>query len=425
MKSIGVNPNFCGAYSCVIEDGYFQHTFAGYKNKNTLSLIDSRTLFKLGDYVQPLLAMRCAQLYIEEKLDLFSYIPDILPELLSEAQYKVRIIDLLTHCSGFYGPQIYHPEQYLTWEDISVFFKNRTHFAPPGTVWAPNSINYAIVGALLVKITNCSIYQLISELLSPAHISSSKKHINHDGAHGHFLGVDGKLSCSFSALRSNSVFEANSSNLYCDMHIYGRIPALLSGPLLPDVISDEAFRIYSADHIVVNPTATVGSPVQTPSGFGLGIAKFGQEVGLDEQGMNSFARTRWWPELGYGYQVYLNCTDPVSLDILSGSFVPDPNFMANARIPLAMMPDLDDITGYYKNTAKLGNYVFAERKGEQISLLINRHGQVPIFVHCASAGSTSDLRISHSDVSNISLGFGRLPNNNLYINIDKELYVRV
>jgi len=124
-------------------------------------LPDSRA--QLGCIAKLLTAMVALELSADGRLDLDAPIETYLPELRETSLgQSVRIRHLLTHTSGYRGPNVADPSirYYYTWDKLVELLRNGTRLFEPGTFFNYEHTESVLLGEIVGRIANTDIVEL-------------------------------------------------------------------------------------------------------------------------------------------------------------------------------------------------------------------------------------------------------------------------
>jgi len=171
----------------VVKDGAIRDRLAvGVRKLGDPTPVTTNDLFHIGSCTKSMTATLAAMLIEDGKLKWDTTIADVFPELKGamDRQYEtVTVEQLLRHCGGVPGaaPSAAWAK---AWKEIGTPTQQRREFieavlrqppeAAPGTKMIYSNQGYAIVGAMLEKITGTPWEQLITDrLFKPLHMDSA------------------------------------------------------------------------------------------------------------------------------------------------------------------------------------------------------------------------------------------------------------
>ena len=153
-------------------------TGVGIANRQSLTLINSKSKFKIASITKTFTAVLILQLYEEGKIDLKSKIGNYLSNYKGEAKDKVSIINLLTYssgipnCEGNTGIEVYQ-KPISTDEFITKYCSGKLEFEP-GKQFSYDNGDYIILGKIIETITGKSFEQnLKDKILSPLNMENT------------------------------------------------------------------------------------------------------------------------------------------------------------------------------------------------------------------------------------------------------------
>jgi CubicO group peptidase (beta-lactamase class C family) len=171
----------------VVKDGKICDLGAvGVRKKGAPDLVTTNDQFHIGSCTKSMTATVAALLIEEGKLGWDTTISNVFPELNDkmDPQYRsVTLEQLLTHRGGVPGEPP-RAAWTLAWQEQGTPTQQRYEFiqavlsqppkAPPGTKYLYSNQGYAIVGAMLEKVTGTSYEMLMTNLLfKPLHMDSA------------------------------------------------------------------------------------------------------------------------------------------------------------------------------------------------------------------------------------------------------------
>jgi CubicO group peptidase (beta-lactamase class C family) len=297
---------------------FFVHC-SGYANLEEGRKVTPSTLFRVSSITKSFVGLACMRLVYEGKLDLFSPVAKLVPEIACynrwEGDSPLRVVHLLEHTAGFND---HHFSNYNTSnpdvplpEGLMRTTSNRVSRWKPGSVYSYSGEGYQVAGCIIEKVTHQRFEQFVDEqVLKPLQMNRSSMFLTPEVLNSLATGYDrAKMPQPYPF-----VFARPAASLHAsldDMVLFGR--HLLKGfrgdgfPLLPDSLFRRFIRGESTE------AARAGYPVV----YGKGISVF-SESGHTWFGHNGsdpgFASMyRVCPELGVGFVVLTNRFDKFGL----------------------------------------------------------------------------------------------------------------
>jgi CubicO group peptidase (beta-lactamase class C family) len=118
--------------------------------------VDATTLFQIASVTKPFTATALLRLAAEGKLDLEGPVRRVLPEFrLPRAEWtdRVRVADLLTHRSGWFGDRFFiRPPREATLAGVVEEFADNEQLAEPGEVYSYDNAAFAVAGRIVERV---------------------------------------------------------------------------------------------------------------------------------------------------------------------------------------------------------------------------------------------------------------------------------
>jgi len=262
----------------------------GYKNFNTHSLNDEKTIFQVGSITKQFTAVVILQLQeknlisVQDKLS--KYIPDY------PNADKITVENLLTHTSGIFNYT--NDETFMkteavksiTLEHLIGLFKNKPLDFPPGEKYNYSNSNYILLGYIIGKITGKSYFTVVREnIFQPLHMDHSgfdfKTLAGPDKATG-YLKLTHKINQPAPIIDSSVAYAAGG--LYTtvgDLYKWDR--ALYTGQIINAASREQAFTAHQSNYgygWIID--SSYGKKVLIHEGGIFGFASFIGRVPADE-----------------------------------------------------------------------------------------------------------------------------------------------
>jgi CubicO group peptidase (beta-lactamase class C family) len=187
IETIRQKHDFPALAAVVVKDGQICDRVAvGVRKWGDLTPVTTNDVFHIGSCTKAMTATLTAMLIEEGKLSWDTTIADVFPELKGQMdkQYEIVTVEqLLTHRGGVPGTPPAAAWQ-RAWEQKGTPAQQRREFieailsqppaAPPGTKMIYSNQGYAIIGAMLEKLTGTPWETLITDrLFKPLHMDSA------------------------------------------------------------------------------------------------------------------------------------------------------------------------------------------------------------------------------------------------------------
>jgi beta-lactamase class C len=163
-----------GAAIEIYSHGQMKSYYYGYADQEKKIPVTKDTIFEIASITKILTAVLLAEEIIAGTMKLTDTVPNYMTDLPATQQNKLKEItveNLATHTSGL---PFNAPKSVNSKKKLSNFFSKWKNPSPVGTQWLYSNINIGLVGFLLEKHTQKTIYELYSEkILNPLGMHSS------------------------------------------------------------------------------------------------------------------------------------------------------------------------------------------------------------------------------------------------------------
>ncbi|MES2127053.1 MAG: serine hydrolase domain-containing protein [Pseudomonadota bacterium] len=157
-----------GIQVCVVKDGQaLSNMSAGHMNLETQSLVDAKTIFRIGSITKQFIGAMVLKLDSEGALALDNPAAKYLPVLARHASFTIR--ELLHHTAGVHddqeSPPVPGPVTQLQLAEAIAKQKQFFDFSP-GTAWLYSNANYILLGAIVEAVTGATLADVAAKHIS-------------------------------------------------------------------------------------------------------------------------------------------------------------------------------------------------------------------------------------------------------------------
>lgn len=383
--------------------------------------------FPMGCIAKSLLALACAELHLEGKLDLHAPVADVLPELSAPAERSaVSLSDLISHTAGYIEPRMRAPFQSLDWGGFVEFFRNRGDGFQPGAVWSYNQTGHAIVARVLERVVGLPALNYLKAHfldplgIGPASVDSPESHLK-TCATFHIFSTATRRYEPVRAPQISSLFRETISYLPLS------VPELLTlGRAMNDGFlagrNPTAIALARAPSIAIPPQISSPGAEITPDAYGLGLGRYGEFWGLIGSYVGSTCAVRAHPERHVVIAIGMNAWAPGVRDRLLSRLMAATGGYAPSHGPHAAPCDLTPWIGDYQGASLgSGDLTVSPREEGVLCVMRQAQGERQITVTPAPDGT---CRISSPIPQTV--GFHREPGSERpYVRLGGNAYQRI
>jgi CubicO group peptidase (beta-lactamase class C family) len=374
-------------------------------------LPDSRA--QLGCIAKLLTAMVALELCADGRFDLDAPIETCLPELRETSLgQSVRIRHLLTHTSGYRGPNVADPSirYYYTWDKLVELLRNGTRLFEPGTFFNYEHTESVLLGEIVGRIANTDVLELHRRvILAPLGIQMPHGDLpnaqheipehSFDQATQRFVPMRRAPRCPF--------WRASLSDETLSLEELLRLAEAAAGLDPARVLRPRTVALLREPHVRL-PTCIGGSLREDiPYSFGFGCAQYGAGVfGHNGSARGQTCSLRYDARSSLVVVVALNAWRPHIRDMLCRKIVAA---ATGEGTPAAaeILPDWEfgDVTGNYAGAVGASAEV-AEHGGHLVCTLraSSARNALRLIVTRKADGS---LELA-SEAPQLTLGFSRI-----------------
>ncbi|SNR83792.1 serine hydrolase domain-containing protein [Lutibacter flavus] len=205
LQEVLQSENLTGAVWSMFSDSTITTGALGLKNANSKELMNSKNSVQVGSVAKVLIATGILRLSSQDKLDIYSPINKILPNIIFDNPWEktnpVTVRDLLNHTSGLEDARLWQIFSTKPFSDTpleSVFLKDPSVLrirTIPSSRFSYSNMGYAMLGLIIEKVTHESYEKYLdANLLNPLGMNNSTfqfvtqkgKNADQNLAMGHF-----------------------------------------------------------------------------------------------------------------------------------------------------------------------------------------------------------------------------------------------
>jgi len=386
---------------------------------STLSVpLTPQSRLQLGCITKLMTAMVALELAAQGRLDLDAALSSYLPELQGTSLGRsVRPRHLLTHTSGYRGPNIADPavRYYFTWDKLVALLLNDERLFDPGTFFNYEHTESVLLGEIVSRITRTDISDLHRAMILaplgidiPADGQGSTQHNIAEHSFDHetrrFVPLRAPPRCTF--------WRASLSDSTLSLEDLLKLGEAAAGLDPGGILRRETVSMLREQHVWLPACIGGAQREEIPASFGFGCAQYGAGVfGHNGSARGQTCSLRYDPGSSLVGVVALNAWRPHVRDMLCrkvlASSAERPAAAAQARPSSTESPrdwDFADVTGNYVGAVGVDVEV-REQDGQLICTLRAKSARnVLRLIVTRAADGRAQLT---SDAPQLTLGFSR------------------
>jgi CubicO group peptidase (beta-lactamase class C family) len=330
------------------------------------------TRFPMGCMAKSLMALLCAELHLQGRIDVDRPVSDFLPEFrLGRTERPVTIAQILSHATGFVEPQDQAVFQNLTWDDFVDFFNSRIQAFAPGAVWSYTQSAHSIVSRILSRACGAPAIKLIKDQildalsLGPTDIDSRERNLRSCAS----LHVRSQATRRFEPIRlpaDSGFFRESISDIPLSVSELIRLVRGLEARKQAIALVRE--RVRSICPLSSTPWAEA-----TPSQYGLGVGLFGDYWAMTGSYLGSTCAIRHRPEAGLTIAIGMNAWAPGVRDAILERLMSASGGYEAPKAAVRLAPDPSLWPGVYQGLTLNAAVLTVERDGDKFDCRLKGH----------------------------------------------------
>ena len=373
--------------------------------------LSARSRAQLGCIAKLLTAIVALELAAEERLDLDAPIDIYLPELRGTSLGRsVRPRHLLTHTSGYQGPNIADPSirYYYTWGKLVDLLSGVTQLFEPGTFFNYEHTESVLLGEILQRIVGTDVLeQHRARVLAPLHIEPLSDQAGPDDIPEHSFD---HATQRFQPLRRAprcAFWRASLSDSTLSIADLLQLAEAAAGVDAGRVLRPDTVAALRRPHVWLPGCIGGALREEIPASFGCGCAQYSGEVfGHNGSARGQTCALRYDPRSSVAVVVVLNAWRPHIRDMLCRKIVAAAAQRAATVPAVDPLPDwsFDDVVGDYAGALGASAEV-RERDGELVCTLRASNARTTLRL-IVTREVDGRLRLE-SDAPQLTLGFSQ------------------
>lgn len=408
-----------GAAVALSHEGTRAFAAAGTAHSTLQIPLTSQSRLQLGCIAKLMTAMVALELAAQGRIDLDGALSSYLPELDGSALGRsVRLRHLLTHTSGYRGPNVADPtvRYYFNWEKLIALLRKGAQLFEPGTFFNYEHTESVLLGEIVARIMSTDIADLHrTMILDPLGIDTpagGSDLAQHNMAE-HSLDPETRRFVPMRAPPQCAFWRASLSDLTLSLEDLLKLGEAAAGLDPGRILRRETVSMLRDANVYL--PACIGGPLreEIPSSFGFGCAQYGTGVfGHNGSARGQTCSLRYNPSSRLVGVVALNAWRPHVRDMLCRKSLA--SAAGNTGIDLGCSPP--------SPPDSLPDWTFAEVTGKYAGALgvdaevCAQDGQLVCTLRASSARTALRLVATRtvdgplqltSDAPQLTLGFSR------------------